>query len=138
MHTNTSSNCQPSVLKIKYSFFMNNTFPGSESPVKCCFTKLSQSQVKILSFLENVIVCKCSLGPSSSRRSRASPRTKPSVNQAFRDSQHFWHLDIHTTLNYLFTNFAQLPKHQWRPGRLLLFDVTSSQVAKDAIKHPIA
>lgn len=138
MHTNTSSNCQPSVLKIKYSFFMNNTFPGSESPVKCCFTKLSQSQVKILSFSENVIVCKCSLGPSSRRRSRASPRTKPSMNQAFRYFRHFGHPDIHTTLNYLFTNFAQLPKHQRRPGRLQLFDVTSSQVAKDAIKHPIA
>lgn len=34
--------------------------------------------------------------------------------------------------------FAQLPKHQWRPGWFQLFDVTSSQVAKEAIKHPIA
>lgn len=34
--------------------------------------------------------------------------------------------------------FAQLPKHQWRLGWFQLFDVTSSQVAKEAIKHPIA
>lgn len=34
--------------------------------------------------------------------------------------------------------FVQLPKHQWRPRRFQLFDVTSSQVAKEAIKHPIA
>lgn len=60
------------------------------------------------------------------------------MNQAFRYSQHFWHPDIHTTLNYLFPNFAQLPKHQWSPGRFQLFGATSSQVAKDAIKPPIA
>lgn len=117
---------------------MNNTFPGLESPVKYFFTKLSQSQVKILSFIENVIVCKCSPGPSSRRRSQISRRTKPWVNRAFRYSRHFWHPDISTTLNYLFINFAQLPKHQWRPGWFQLFDVPSSQVGKEAIKHPIA
>lgn len=70
--------------------------------------------------------------------SRVPPRKKPSVNRAFRDSQHFWHPDTRRTLNYLFTNFAQLPKHQWRLSWFQLFDVTSSQVAKEAIKHPIA
>lgn len=51
--------CQPSVLKKKY-IFMNNIFPGLESPVRCFFTNLSQSQVKTISFLENVIMYECS------------------------------------------------------------------------------
>lgn len=69
---------------------------------------------------------------------RVSPRMKPFLNRAVRYSPHFWHPDIRPTLNYLFTDFAQLRKDQWRPSWFQLFDVTSSQVAKEAIKHPIA
>ena len=71
-------------LKIKYSFFfMNNAFPGLESPAKCFFTKLSQSQAKILSFIENVIICNCSLGPCSSRRSQTSSQNETFLELSF-------------------------------------------------------
>lgn len=52
---------------------MNHTFPGLQSPVKCVFTKLSQSPAKVLSFLENVIIYKRSLGPCSSQPPELSP-----------------------------------------------------------------
>lgn len=82
----------------------------------------------VLPPFRNVILCKCSPEPGSGRPPECLsdlPWTK-----------------LSDTLNSpgipeLFI-LLQLPEHQRSPGRFLQFDVTSSQVAEEAAKHPIA
>lgn len=81
------------------------------------------------SYFKNVTFWKCSSGPSSGRlpewlpewnlpRTKLSDTNSPGIPELFIS--------------------LKLPEHQQRPGRFLRFDVTSSQVAKEPVKHPIA
>lgn len=96
--------------------------------VGCLLTMFNQSQEQFL--LQKCHILKMLLGAELREASRVAPRVEPPTNQAFRHSNS-------PGIPELFI-FLKLPEHQRRPGRFLRFDVTSSQVAKETVKHPIA